>query len=192
MIVTFIQTIQDDKKRDVVEEIYDRYYKHMMACAMSILKNAHDSQDAVQEAFYHIVSTSELFENASSQATAALVHIYVKHAAINLFRKNTRQSKVVLLCDNVESIAKDVSAEDSDIERIMIDGETAAIVSTAVDKLAPLYRDLVIMKYYYHMRNIDIAQVLKIDSNTVNNRIFRAKQKLKEILGPEAYERITR
>lgn len=48
------------------------------------------------------------------------------------------------------------------------------------------------MKYYYHMRNVDITQVLNIDSNKVNGRIFRAKQKLKEILGTEAYERITR
>ena len=36
------------------------------------------------------------------------------------------------------------------------------------------------------------CQVLNIDSNKVNGRIFRAKQKLKEILGTEAYERITR
>ena len=48
------------------------------------------------------------------------------------------------------------------------------------------------MKNGYHMRNVDIAQVLNIDSNKVNGRIFRAKQKLKEILGTEAYERITR
>ena len=42
------------------------------------------------------------------------------------------------------------------------------------------------------MRNVDIAQILNIDSNKINSRIFRAKQKLKEILGTEVYERITR
>ena len=82
--------------------------------------------------------------------------------------------------------------EDADVQRIVIDNETTEIVSEAVDKLDDMYRDPIIMKYYYHMRNVDIAQVLNIDSNKVNGRIFRAKQKLKEILGTEAYERITR
>ena len=192
MIVTLIQSIPDDQKRDVIAEIYDRYYKHMIACAKGILKNDHDSQDAVQEAFFNIVNTSELFEDPSSKSTAALVHIYVKNAAINLYRKNTRHSKLFMLCEDVESVATELSAEDDDSERIVIDGETTALVSAAVDKLDPLYRDLIIMKYYYHMKNVDIAGILKISGTTVNNRIFRAKQKLKELLGADAYERIIR
>lgn len=192
MILLFIQSIEDDQKREVVEEIYDLYYKHMMACAKGILKDYHDSQDAVQEAFYNITATYELFEDTSAESTAALVHIYVKNAAINIYNKNKRHSKVVMLCDNMEALKTDIAAEESDVERIVIDAETTEIVSEAVEKLEDMYRDLIVMKYFYHMRNIDIAQVLKIDTNKVNNRIFRAKQKLKEILGREAYERITR
>lgn len=96
------------------------------------------------------------------------------------------------LCDNIEEVAKDIVDEDADVQRIVIDNETTKIISEAVDKLDDMYRDLIIMKYYYHMRNVDIAQILNIDSNKINSRIFRAKQKLKEILGTEVYERITR
>ena len=184
MILAYIQSIEDDNKRRIVEDIYDLYYKHMTACALDILRNYHDSQDAVQDAFYNITATYELFADAAAPATAALVHIYVRNAAINIYNKNKRHSKVVMLCDIVD--------EDADVQRIVIDNETTEIVSEAVDKLDDMYRDLIIMKYYYHMRNVDIAQVLNIDSNKVNGRIFRAKQKLKEILGTEAYERITR
>ena len=164
----------------------------MTACALNILHNHHDSEDAVQDAFYNITATYELFADAAAPATAALVHIYVRNAAINIYNKNKRHSKVVMLCDNIEEVAKDIVDEDADVQRIVIDNETTEIVSDAVDKLDTMYRDLVIMKYYYHMRNVDITQVLNIDSNKVNGRIFRAKQKLKEILGTEAYERITR
>lgn len=192
MILTYIQSIEDDNKRRIVQDIYDLYYKHMTACALDILRNYHDSQDAVQDAFYNITATYELFADGAAPATAALVHIYVRNAAINIYNKNKRHSKVVMLCDNIEEVAKDIVDEDADVQRIVIDNETTEIVSEAVDKLDDMYRDLIIMKYYYHMRNVDIAQVLNIDSNKVNGRIFRAKQKLKEILGTEAYERITR
>ena len=192
MILAYIQSIEDDNKRRIVEDIYDLYYKHMTACALDILRNYHDSQDSVQDAFYNITATYELFADAAAPATAALVHIYVRNAAINIYNKNKRHAKVVMLCDNIEEVAKDIVDEDADVQRIVIDNETTEIVSEAVDKLDDMYRDLIIMKYYYHMRNVDIAQVLNIDSNKVNGRIFRAKQKLKEILGTEAYERITR
>ena len=192
MILAYIQSIEDDNKRRIVEDIYDLYYKHMTACALDILRNYHDSQDAVQDAFYNITATYELFADAAAPATAALVHIYVRNAAINIYNKNKRHAKVVMLCDNIEEVAKDIVDEDADVQRIVIDNETTEIVSKAVDKLDTMYRDLIIMKYYYHMRNVDIAQVLNIDSNKVNGRIFRAKQKMKEILGTEAYERITR
>lgn len=192
MILAYIQSIEDDNKRRIVEDIYDLYYKHMTACALNILRNHHDSEDAVQDAFYNITTTYELFADAAAPATAALVHIYVRNAAINIYNKNKRHSKVVMLCDNIEEVAKDIVDEDADVQRIVIDNETTEIVSEAVDKLDTMYRDLIIMKYYYHMRNVDIAQVLNIDSNKVNGRIFRAKQKLKEILETEAYERITR
>ena len=192
MILAYIQSIEDDNKRRIVEDIYDLYYKHMTACALDILRNYHDSQDAVQDAFYNITATYELFADGAAPATAALVHIYVRNAAINIYNKNKRHSKVVMLCDNIEEVAKDIVDEDADVQRIVIDNETTEIVSEAVDKLDTMYRDLIIMKYFYHMRNVDIAQVLNIDSNKVNGRIFRAKQKLKEILGTEAYERITR
>lgn len=192
MILAYIQSIEDDNKRRIVEDIYDLYYKHMTACALNILCNHHDFEDAVQDAFYNITATYELFADAAAPATAALVHIYVRNAAINIYNKNKRHSKVVMLCDNIEEVAKDIVDEDADVQRIVIDNETTEIVSEAVDKLDTMYRDLVIMKYYYHMRNVDITQVLNIDSNKVNGRIFRAKQKLKEILGTEAYERITR
>lgn len=192
IILAYIQSIEDDNKRRIVEDIYDLYYKHMTACALDILRNYHDSQDAVQDAFYNITATYELFADGAAPATAALVHIYVRNAAINIYNKNKRHAKVVMLCDNIEEVAKDIVDEDADVQRIVIDNETTEILSEAVDKLDDMYRDLIIMKYYYHMRNVDIAQVLNIDSNKVNGRIFRAKQKLKEILGTEAYERITR
>lgn len=179
----FSQVILDDKKREIVEEIYDRYYKHMIVCAMDILKNKRTVQEAVQEAFYHIAATYELFEDVAAESSAALVYIYVKHTAMHFLNQNKRNIKVVTFSDYTSRVTKNIPIEDDDIESIVIDDETTSIVSDALDKLDEVYRDLMIMKCYYHMRNVDIARVLKIDSTTVKNRVSRGKHALKESLG---------
>ena len=178
-----IQAIQDDKKREIIEEIYDRYHKYMTVCAMDILKNKCTAQESVQEAFCHIAATYELFEDVSAESTAALVYIYIKCAAVHILNQNKRVTKAVTFSEYTSRGAKNIAMEEADHESIVIDDETILITSEALDKLDEVYRDLMIMKHYYHMRNADIATVLQSDSTTVKNRVSRAKQALKESLG---------
>ncbi len=192
MILTYIQSIEDDSKRRVVEDIYDAYYKHMMATAEDILNNYHDAQDAVQNAFYNITATYEMFLEPNVRSTAALVEIYVRNAAINIYNRNKRYSKLFVSDANIDETLNSIIDEDAYLQKIVVDDETTAIVSEAIDQLDDMYRDLIIMKYYYHMKNTDIARVLDIDANKVNWRVHRARQLLKEILGAEGYERITK
>lgn len=161
----------------------------MIACAVDILKNRHDAQDAVQDSFYNITATYDLFTAPDSPSTAALVHIYVRNAAINIYNKNKVRSKSIAFCDDMEKAA-DIEDVAENVQQIAVDNETAEIVSRAVAQLDSEYRDLICLKYYYNMRNTDIARVMNIGTNLVNGRIFRAKNKLREILGEEGYERL--
>lgn len=190
MILAYIRSIEDESKRKVVQSIFDMYYKHMMACAMNILNNYHDAQDAVQDSFYNITATYNLFAISDSPSTAALVHIYVRNAAINIYNKNKVRSKAIVFSDDIEEATADIEDTTANVQQNAVDNETAQIISKAIDQLDSEYRDLIYLKYYYNMRNIDIARVMNIDVNTVNGRIFRAKRKLREVLGEERYERI--
>ena len=86
--------------------------------------------------------------------------------------------------------AADIEDVAENVQQIAVDTETAAIVSRAIAQLDSEYRDLICLKYYYNMRNTDIARVMNLGTNLVNGRIFRAKNKLREILGEEGYERL--
>lgn len=179
----FGQAIPDDKKQKIVEGIYDRYYRYMTMCAMDILKNKRTAQEAVQKAFYHIAATYELFEDGSAKSTAALVYIYVKCAAMHSLNPNKRNTKVVTFSDYTSRVAKNIATEEADTESLVLDEETIVTVSEALDKLDDAYRDLIVLKYFYHVRNADIATVLQVNSTTVKNRVSHAKQVLKERLG---------
>ena len=68
------------------------------------------------------------------------------------------------------------------MERILEDEERARSLHWAVEKLDKTDSDLISMKYFYHYRNIDIAQAMNTDANDINGKIFRAKKKLRKIL----------
>ena len=191
MILAFIQSIEDDVQRSIVQEVYDLYYKQMYATADRILHDYHNTLDAVQDAFCNILTTVDMFENPNTPKVAALTCIYTRNAALNIYNQNKRFAKRVVLYEDLEQSIFDFPDKQSDLLSILLCEERAKLVHDAIFELDEMYRDVIQLKYFYHMRNIDIAKVLHIDANKVNGRLYRAVRKLKKILDRIGYESIT-
>ena len=191
MILQIIQTIENDDERDKVEQLCNQYYKYMMAKAMSILNHYHDAQDAVQETFRCISENVKPFMNLDSDETAALLSIYTRNVAINMYNRKKRQQEIFDMGGEIENLQAYGDPIQDNPQAAVVQAETVELLRKAIDQLDNIYRDVIILKYYYRMRNIEIAETLNIQRGTVNTRISRAMKKLKEILGEEGYERIT-
>ena len=96
--------------------------------------------------------------------------------------------KIVHSDVDVDEVVNEAAAED--VAELIISDENMEIVRHAIHALDDMYKDVIILKYFYHKRNVEIAEILGIDSNRVNGRIYRAKQKIKEIIGEDGYARI--
>ena len=191
VIAELIQSIANENERNAVDQIYRKYYKFMVAKAYDILKNMPDAEDAVQETFYRISCNVEDFMHPERPETVALISIYTHNVAVNMYNKKKRQMNLFDQSGDFEEMAEACIDPDEDIEQLVINNETVDIVRFAVNRLDNPYRQVVLLKYFYNMKNIEIAEYLGIDHNTINWRIFRAKQLLREILGEDGYERIT-
>lgn len=64
----------------------------------------------------------------------------------------------------------------------------ARAVLEALQTLPPLYRDVLVLYHYEHRKYVEIAEMLDVPLGTVMNRIFRARQKLKEALVARGFE----
>ena len=191
VIAELIQSIANENERNAVDQIYRKYYKFMVAKAFDILKNMPDAEDAVQETFYRISCNVEDFLHPERTETAALISVYTHNVAVNMYNKKKRQSNLFDQSGDFEEIAEACMDPDEDLDQIVVNNETIDIVRFAVNRLDNPYRQVVLLKYFYNMKNTEIAEYLGIDHNTINWRIFRAKQLLREILGEDGYERIT-
>ncbi len=72
-------------------------------------------------------------------------------------------------------------AEPSDAS--LMDQETGRLVRQAVGKLPLKLREVTVFKYLEQLDIKEIARILKIEPNTVEVRLHRARQKLREYLG---------
>ena len=180
MIAELIQSIENEEERQVVETIYKLYFKPMMAKAYGILKNHHDAEDAVQETFYRISCHVQSFMNPQAEDTVALISMY---------NRKKKQQTIFDMKQDVDDVPAADDGEWNSMEELVINRETVGMVRSAINQLDDMYRDVILLKYYYHMRNVDIGKLLDMDNNTVNGRIFRAKKMLRKRLEEEGYER---
>ena len=191
VIAELIQSIENEDERYAVDQIYRIHYQLMFSRANEILNNEHDAEDAVQETFYRISRNVEDFMHPESPTTVALISIYTRNVALNMYNRKKRQAK---LFDQSEDFEEKIAAfmdPDEDIQQLVINNETIDIVRQAINRLDDAYRDVILLKYFFFMKNTDIARHLDICQNTVNWRIFKAKELLRDMLGEDGYERIT-
>ena len=60
--------------------------------------------------------------------------------------------------------------------------ERARLLHAALQDVPPLYRDVLILYHFEHLKYEEIAEALDLPMGTVMNRIFRARKKLREAL----------
>ena len=68
------------------------------------------------------------------------------------------------------------------------------VPSPAWDQNMAIYkeqRDIILLRYYFRCPYSEIAKAMEIDENAARTRVHRIRQKLKTVLGDDAYERIS-
>lgn len=194
MILNLILAIENEEQRTVVEYIYDSLYDRMYQLSYDILQNHHDAEDAVMDAFKRIIDHVENFMLENRNETITLAVIYTRNAAKSLYKRNRIRAMGSLTIyvdeDLFDTTQMDVWDRDEDVQRTVINRETIGFMKAALDKLPEEQRDAILLKHYYGYRYATSAKVLGISENAARARVFRAKQRLKELLGDEIYERI--
>ena len=178
MILFVLQTIEDDQLRMAVERLYNIYHKQMLAKANGILHNWHDAEDAVQDTFYRISRNIEDFLPVESQSAKALLMIYTRNAAINMYNRKKRQNELFYSKKDIGELVLPSDDPDDDVLDVLINEETVETLRQGIAQLDEMHRDVVMLKYYYNKKNLEIADIMCVDVNVINARVFRAKKKL--------------
>lgn len=186
-------------KIDEFEEIVNRYKDKAMTLAMRILKNSEDAEDALQEAFiktFRAIADKQFEERAKF---STYFYRIVYNTAIDFYKKHKAKTYNLINIDNTrkndEGEVTDIAAFEMNIDRdkyymsgnyetdrSTLDNDMQELVNKYLEEIPEKYSTILTLFYINDLSHDEIAETLKLPLGTVKNRIFRAKDKLKEVL----------
>jgi RNA polymerase sigma-70 factor (ECF subfamily) len=167
--------------------LVDRYAQSMFALAHSLVGNAADAEDVVQETFAGAFRGIERFEERASVKTW-LTRILVNQA--NRLRRDRSTRRMTSLdapasgsgddADGGEAMAaNDVAASrPSTVAGVDAKMDLAAMLQT----LSPDHRQVIVLREMEQLSYDEIAEVLNVPIGTVESRLFRARGELRQRL----------
>ena len=160
------------EQRKTLTLIYELEYKQMYKMAYAVLRNRHDAEDAVQQAFFAIAKNFEKISEIKCPQTRSFIVTIVERKAIDIYRAKNRGGVVAF---DEEFINVPHTAEADSIA-------ARADLANAMAMLPARYRELLLLKYDSGYSEQEIAEMCAMTKANVKKTIHRAKKKLEAIL----------
>lgn len=151
--------------------LLERHGAYLQGLARSLTRSEAEADDAVQETLLALLGAR--FDGRSSVRTF-MVSILIRRAAV-LRRKRRGWLKIVSEVEETPHPESGVRAVDARLD-----------LTTILQKLAPEYREVIVMRELESMSYDEMAKVLGVPKGTVESRLHRAREQLKQILKHQA------
>lgn len=164
-----------DKKEDALEFIVDEYMVIVKGTVYQVLSPIKDNnliEECINDIFLSVWNNSQQFKGNDSIQFKKWIYAISKFKAIDYYRKAVRKEEFAV--DNIDSLESN-SAE----EEVILREERSELLKL-INTLEPVDRKIFTMKFLLGIKSEDIANKLKITKASVDNRIYRAKKKLRD------------
>lgn len=181
MLSLYLSLIETAEDEDKVIYLYNNYYSYMKYSAMQVMNvNISNVEDVVHDAMISLIDHLNIIDFKDEIKLKNLCKVVARNKAIDYCRK-ARTGAVPM-----EEIYIDPQEYTSDPETIVVNENTYRIIIEAIKNLDYKYKDVCLLKYVNELKEQEISKILDIPLKTVNSRIYRGKQILREALRKES------
>lgn len=168
---------------DNFEKIYQKYKGIVYAVCYRILGNEHDAYDASQEAFLKLSKNMHLLKNKALEQ--AWVISAARCASFDLIKKEKQMPQEVGL-DQLEPY---LPVKEKSPEELVLGEEAVNRIYDTIKTLDPKYATVLIYRYYFDLKQAEIAEISGLKLNTVSTRLRRGTELLRNALHENAEQR---
>lgn len=149
-------------------DLADRHMPDLYRLAYSLLGNAADAEDAVQETLMGAYDGMGRFKGRSSIRT--WLKRILLHQAVNVRRKRKRHR-----AESIDDVQAAVAAETDSTDGTMD-------VRAAMEQLSEEHRQVLVLREFEGMGYQEMADLLDVPRGTIESRLHRARSELREKL----------
>lgn len=165
------------------EALVRNYDEKMMRLIFNMVNDVEDTKDIYQEVFLKAYQAIAKFRFASEFYT------WLYRIAINTcinFRKSRKYFQHDSLDDYLETSQENWQilqpTDNKNPEELFINKEINEQIQKSIDKLSAKQKAVFVLKHYHGYKLGEIARILNCSEGTIKNYMFRAVQRLKNLL----------
>ena len=156
------------------QRLYDSAFNILLRVAYRITNSWEAAEDLCQESFFRLYEKNMVFPS-QDEAKYWLIRV-VKNASLNYAKRKERERKAYQ-----KAFREDHRQEETG-EGLLVKKEASEEVKNALEKLPDNLRMVLILKEYGEMNYKEIGKTLGISEGNVKVRVFRARERLAEIM----------
>ena len=168
--------------RDRFTELVKRYEKRVVNYVYRITHRYEEAHDLAQEIFVKVFVALDRYDS-KYQFSTWLFRI-AQNTAIDALRKKSIVEVPISKPASADDDTKDREFADTGVTpyRALKNKQLATAIDKAVHELPSDYRELIQLRHFAELSYEEIASMKKLPLGTVKNKLFRARNMLKETL----------
>jgi RNA polymerase sigma-70 factor (ECF subfamily) len=159
---------------DKLALLFERHHKPLFGFFYHLTQNRQSSEDLVQNTFYRILKYSNNFQGEGT--FRAWMYSIARNSSADFFNKNKNHHTSEEI-----SYWEDKLPAGSNIVDKISDIEDKGLLKTALTKMDPEKREILILSKFQGMKYKEIGLVMNCSENTVKVKVHRALETLKKI-----------
>jgi RNA polymerase sigma-70 factor, ECF subfamily len=159
-----------------LQELVELHGDRLLRSAVLLCGNETDAQDLVQDTFVEAARSARRFRGGST------IYTWLHAILLNLTRHYHRSRKKIVYDAELESREMAVASEEPVPSDLEIAGSALTV---ALRQLSVLHREVLLLRYYEHLKIHEIAAHLGISKGTVKSRLHYAIGELQKRLPAE-------
>jgi RNA polymerase sigma-70 factor (ECF subfamily) len=163
-------------KEEALAALVEQYATTLYRVAFSVLRNAADAEDAVQEAFLRVLRHRDTLDEVRDQ------RVWLIRIVWNIVLDRKRRAKTRPETDDISELARVLPASGLTAEERAAGAQHHAQVLELVDKLPAKEREVLVLSAFEELSSVEIAAVLGITESSVRSRLFRARNLMADLL----------
>jgi RNA polymerase sigma-70 factor, ECF subfamily len=170
-------------ERDLFEELVRRYEKRVLNYVYRITHKYEDAHDLTQEIFIKVYMALDRYDPKFQLST--WIFRIAQNSAIDALRKRSVPEVPLARPAREDEPASEREFAQPGVSpyRDLKNKELSAAIDEAVAKLPGDYRELIQLRHFGELSYDEIAEMKNLPLGTVKNKLFRARNLLKDALG---------
>jgi len=164
------------------EELVRRYQRPIASYVYRMVGDYDAALDLTQEVFIKVYNSLSRYRSEFKFST--WIYKIAHNAAIDHLRRHTVRDQI--LTAGIEGTRSEIVIESRRLtpEQESEREERRSEIESVVQSLPPAYRELIVLRHSHDLSYDEIAEVTGLPLGTVKNRLFRAREAMRELLVP--------